>query len=163
MNSQEKNKIYINAKDKTKAQIMRELALKRHRQKVQEKIRKERERMAKIEEENRKYREAKNKEELKTKDVIYLSEKNFISTESVNNAFLKKIKTNELEDLIHQKLKNKSLADIARVEYEIPVKKDIERKKKFQKNMEENKKKKKDVNFYEKYIKPKLQANLKTH
>ena len=29
--------------------------------------------------------------------------------------------------------------------------------------MEENKKKKKDVNFYDKYIKPKLQANLKSH
>lgn len=142
---------------------MRELALKRHRQKVQEKIRQERERMAKIEEENRKYREAKDKEELKTKDVLYLSEKNLISSDQISNSFLKNIKTNELEELVRNKLKNSTLADIAKVDYEIPVKKDIERKKKFKKVEEENKKKKKEINFYEKYIKPKIQANLKSH
>lgn len=163
MNQEEQNKIYINRQEKTKAQIMRELALKRHRQKVQEKIRQERERMAKIEEENRKYREAKDKEELKTKDVLYLSEKNLISSDQITNSFLKNIKTNELEELVRNKLKNPTLADIAKVDYEIPVKKDIERKKKFKKIEEENKKKKKEINFYEKYIKPKIQANLKSH
>ena len=163
MNQEEQNKIYINRQEKTKAQIMRELALKRHRQKVQEKIRQERERMAKIEEENRKYREAKDKEELKTKDVLYLSEKNLISSDQITNSFLKNIKTNELEELVKKKLKNQTLADIAKVDYELPVKKDIERKKKFKKVEEENKKKKKEINFYEKYIKPKIQANLKSH
>ena len=148
---------YKELRGKRRAEIMRIIALQRHMERVKQKLKEEKEKMERIEEESRLYRlqKTKDKEEVKTEDVFYVSEKSMIQSSKLNEGLLKAVRTSELEELVKKNLSQATLLDSVEVALDVVHKKDQERKKKFHLLATEEKKEKKSP-FVEKLLKEKL-------